>query len=132
MFRTAESFGAARLVLSPLCADPRHPRALRSARGCVDVLPWKRASLEDAVAANSAGGVFALEIGGVPIERFVFPRRGLLLVGSEELGLSPEALARADASLGRLTIPCFGAKASLNVSVAFGIALHAWAASLNQ
>ncbi|MDR0452456.1 MAG: TrmH family RNA methyltransferase, partial [Treponema sp.] len=36
----------------------------------------------------------------------------------------------ADSSLGRLSIPVYGAKGSLNVSVAFGIALHAWAAAL--
>jgi TrmH family RNA methyltransferase len=38
MFRTAESFGAARLYLSQHCADPHHPRAERTAMGCVDIL----------------------------------------------------------------------------------------------
>jgi TrmH family RNA methyltransferase len=42
MFRAAESFGAEKIFLSPFCADPRHPRAERSAMGCVDVLPWER------------------------------------------------------------------------------------------
>jgi len=50
----------------------------------------------------------------------------MLIAGSEELGVSPRALAAADASLGRVSIPVYGAKASLNVSVAFGIALQAW------
>ncbi|GHU63326.1 hypothetical protein FACS189445_6570 [Spirochaetia bacterium] len=53
-----------------------------------------------------------------------------MILGSEELGVSPQALAAADASLGRLSIPTYGAKGSLNVSVAFGIALQAWAAVL--
>jgi len=43
------------------------------------------------------------------------------------LGVSPRALAAADASLGRVSIPCYGVKASLNVSVAFGIAVNSWA-----
>ncbi len=47
-------------------------------------------------------------------------------MGSEELGLSPEALRLADASAGRVSIPLAGAKRSLNVSVAFGILMHAW------
>ncbi|MDR0324082.1 MAG: hypothetical protein LBI12_06525, partial [Treponema sp.] len=70
--------------------------------------------------------VFALETGGTPIGEFPFPRNGLLITGSEELGVSPRALAAAEASLGRVSIPCYGAKASLNVSVAFGIALNMW------
>jgi len=49
-----------------------------------------------------------------------------MIIGSEELGVSPRALAVADASLGRVSIPCYGSKASLNVSVAFGIAVQAW------
>jgi len=149
MFRTAESFGVEKIILSPFSADPRHRRAERTAMGCVDIVPWERRELfasaqenRDAVAPNNmlsgqaeehpdaAIPVFALETGGAPLKDFSFPRQGLLIAGSEELGVSPRALAAADASLGRVSIPCFGTKASLNVSVAFGIALQAWAAFL--
>jgi TrmH family RNA methyltransferase len=123
MFRCAESFGVEKIWLSPLCADPNHPRAARTAMGCVGVLPWKRLEL-----AKTGGPFFALETGGIPLEEFSFPRQGVLIAGSEELGVSPAALAAADASLGRVSIPTFGAKGSLNVSVAFGIVMHAWAA----
>jgi len=128
MFRTAESFGVEKVFLSPLCADPRHRRAERTAMGCVDIVPWERRDFfSTAETADPPCPVFALETGGVPIAEFPFPRRGLLIAGSEELGVSPRALAAADASLGRVSIPCYGAKASLNVSVAFGIALKCWA-----
>ena len=140
MFRTAESFGVEKIFLSPFCADPHHRRSQRTAMGCVDIVPWERRyffaepepSGEPAVhnlcgASEDTFPVFALETGGIPITDFPFPRRGLLIAGSEELGVSPRALAAADASLGRVSIPCYGAKASLNVSVAFGIALQAWA-----
>jgi TrmH family RNA methyltransferase len=146
MFRTAESFGAEGLLLSPLCADPFHPRAIRTAMGCVEVLPWKRlvfpADPADAgesavhtapfLAQNLPGPLFALETGGTAIDDFTFPLHGTLIVGSEELGVSPGALAAADASLGRLTIPAWGAKGSLNASVAFGIAMAAWAFRLSK
>ena len=121
MFRTAESFGVEKIILSPFCADPRHRRAERTAMGCIDIVPWERQEL------NPELPVFALETGGTPLKDFTFPARGILIAGSEELGVSPRALAAADASLGRVSIPCYGAKASLNVSVAFGIALQAWA-----
>ena len=141
MFRAAESFGAEKLWLSPLCADPRHKRAERTAMGCVDVLPWERVPSDPFVAPNegspsfftfSEGPFFALETGGTSLADFVFPPRGILIVGSEELGVSPGALAAADASLGRVTIPTWGAKGSLNVSVAFGIVMQAWAANCAQ
>jgi TrmH family RNA methyltransferase len=136
MFRAAESFGVEKLWLSPRCADPGHPRARRTAMGCVDILPWERAEAEDPPGPRRAGDeedrCFALETGGVDIAGFVFPRRGMLIAGSEELGVSPAALERADASLGRLSIRTYGAKGSLNVSVAFGIALQRWAEALSK
>ena len=138
MFRAAESFGAEKVWLSPLCADPRHKRAERTAMGCVDVLPWERLSSDPFVAPNDdgtsvfaffEGPFFALETGGTSLADFTFPSRGILIAGSEELGVSPRALMAADASLGRVTIPTWGAKGSLNVSVAFGIVMQAWAAN---
>ena len=138
MFRTAESFGVEKIILSPFCADPHHRRAERTAMGCIDILPWERQELFAASPDKTSCSqpsfldtyehpVFALETGGIPIAEFPFPQQGLLIAGSEELGVSPRALAAADASLGRVSIPCYGTKASLNVSVAFGIALQFWA-----
>jgi TrmH family RNA methyltransferase len=97
--------------------------------GCIDIIPWERQEYfaADEVDQSISDSIFALETGGIPLAEFSFPRRGLLIVGSEELGVSPHALAAADASLGRVSIPCYGTKASLNVSVAFGIAMQAWA-----
>jgi TrmH family RNA methyltransferase len=143
IFRAAESFGVEKIWLSPLCADPRHKRAERTAMGCVDILPWKRLNPNpfDKIEINAgksdslelpflAGPFFALETGGIPLADFTFPSRGIMIAGSEELGVSPGALAVADDSLGRVSIPNYGAKASLNVSVALGIAMQAWAAAL--
>jgi len=123
IFRTAEAFGAERVLLSPRTPQPTHPRAAKTARGAAGVLPWETAELD---CLRGKRNVFALELGGTALARFRFPSSGIVLVGSEELGLSPEALAIADASAGRVTIPIAGAKRSLNVSVAFGILMHAW------
>ena len=140
MFRAAESFGVEKIWLSPLCADPRHKRAERSAMGCVDILPWERLAYNHFVAISGneskaphpflSGPFFALETRGTPLADFSFPSEGIIIVGSEELGVSPEALAAADASMGRVSIPTWGAKGSLNVAVAFGIAMHVWALQL--
>ena len=65
--------------------------------------------------------LIALEIhpNAVSLENFTWPDSGILLVGNEELGLSPEILSQADSIL---KIPQFGRKASLNVANAFAIA----------
>ncbi|HUW41914.1 MAG TPA: TrmH family RNA methyltransferase [Rectinemataceae bacterium] len=125
IFRTADAFGVEELLLSPLAADPRHPRAARSAMGAVDMVPWRRGSLEELAAW---GPLFALELGGTPAGDFAFPAEGTVVVGSEELGVSPEALRLC--SLGKVSIPMAGAKGSLNAAVAFGILLYAWTSSL--
>ena len=136
MFRAAESFGAEKIWLSPLCADPGHKRARRTAMGSVDIMPWERLPGDPFESERNhlsfALPVFALETGGVPLYDFPFPAQGVLIAGSEELGVSPRALAAADSSLGRVSIPTHGAKGSLNVSVAFGIVMQAWAATLHN
>lgn len=124
IFRSADAFGVARLVLSGFTADPAHPRAARSAMGATDVVPWRRGGLE---ALAASGEAFALELRGEPIDTFDFPERGIVVVGSEELGVSPEAMALCSRTV---SIPMLGAKGSLNVGVAFGVLMDAWRRSL--
>lgn len=145
VFRTAESFGVRAVYLSPDTPRPDHPRAARSSMGATGVIPWRVCSLEEAVedagaalpAAAAAAGAgaapsgpavpfFALETGGRAIGEVRLPEPGMVVLGSEELGVSPAALSLAEQSAGRVSIPMAGAKASLNVSVAFGILAYAW------
>ena len=127
IFRTAEAFGAEKLLLSAGCVSPEQPRAQRSAMGCTRFLPWEYCPLESLPADSP---VFALETGGTPITSFSFPKHGIVLLGSEELGLSAEALKKVSAGI--VSIPMKGIKASLNVAVAFGILMQYWIASLKD
>ncbi|MFO8063822.1 MAG: TrmH family RNA methyltransferase [Spirochaetota bacterium] len=131
IFRTAESFGVREIFLSPQTPRADHPRAARSSMGATEVVPWSVCEIDEAVARvapapGSTAEVFALETGGRELERAVLPEPGLVVLGSEELGVSPEALSLADRSAGRVSISMAGAKASLNVAVAFGILAHWW------
>lgn len=128
IFRTSDAFGVEKIYLSEDCPSPDHVRAKRSAMGCTDFIDWERQKLDKLV--NTP--VFALELGGTPIGDFSFPPGGVAIIGSEELGVSPEGLALADKSLGRVSIPSMGVKGSLNVSVAAGILLHAWFQSISD
>ena len=121
IFRTAEGMGAEKVYISPFCTDPMQPRAQRSSMGCIETLGWERTDLNS---LPEDVPVFALETGGTPINEIVFPKQGICIIGSEELGCSPEALKRAQ--YGRVSIPMKGLKASLNVGVAFGILMQKW------
>ena len=123
IFRTAESFGVGEIGLSPDTPLPTHPRAKKTARSTESSVPWRKVELSG---IEDQEQVFALELGGKPVCEFPFPRTGTMIIGSEELGVSAEALALADRSLGRVSIPVSGAKRSLNVSVAFGIVMFQW------
>ncbi|TXT43227.1 MAG: TrmH family RNA methyltransferase [Spirochaetes bacterium] len=126
VFRTAEAFGFDEILLSPDCADPLHPRALRSSMGTVERIPWRRIAPEEL----PSSGLLALELGGTTLDKFVFPKKGILILGSEELGVSAPLLALAGEA--RISIPMRGYKASLNVAVAFGITANAWATQVEN
>lgn len=127
IFRTAEAMGAEKVIISPFCIDPTQPRAVRSGMGCIETLGWERKALDE---LDDDVPVFALETGGTDINEFKFPEKGICIIGSEELGVSPEALKKA--TYGRVTIPMKGLKASLNVGVAFGILMQKWVESLKK
>lgn len=126
IFRSSDSFGVKEIVIVKPGATIEHQRAIRTARGTEKKVAWN--SLDEAKALESLEGqnVFALELGGQNIDQFKFPDEGVVIIGSEEFGVSPHFLKVADASFGRVTIPLFGSKGSLNVSVAFGILIHKW------
>lgn len=123
IFRTAEAMGCEKVYLSPMCTDPAQPKAVRSAMGCIETMGYTRCSLDELV-SSSDSEIFVLETGGIPVKEFKFPEKGMVIIGSEELGVSPEALAKAEGRI--VTIPMTGLKASLNVGVAFGILMQEW------
>lgn len=127
IFRSAEAMGADKVLISPHCIDPTQPRAIRSGMGCIETMGWERLSLDELPPDLP---VFALETGGTALADFKFPEKGICIIGSEELGVSPEALAKA--TYGRVTIPMKGLKASLNVGVAFGILMQKWTEAIEN
>lgn len=126
IFRTAEGMGAEKVYISPGCVDPEQPRAVRSGMGCIETMGWERLAVDQ---LPEDIPVFALETGGTPIDEFKFPEKGICIIGSEELGVSPNALRCA--TYGTVTIPMIGLKASLNVGVAFGILMQKWCEALS-
>jgi TrmH family RNA methyltransferase len=123
--RTCLAFGMERLWCSRDGASPDHRRSRRSAMGALDRLRWDVADLAE-LERGETGPLFALELGGISLNDFKFPESGTVILGSEELGVSPESLKLAEKDRGVVSIPMPGPKASLNVGVAFGILVRHW------
>jgi len=124
LFRTAEFFGAERLVLCGYTPAPDSPQVAKTALGAADALPWERVpDVRDAIDALRARGaaIYALETADTAkdIAAFVPRLPCALLVGNERFGLDPDVVASADEVL---EIRSHGAKNSLNVVSALAVA----------
>ena len=115
LLRAADAFGAA-VSLSPGCADPLAPKALRASVGAifrVPLVPW----------GEERGRRVALVAhGGLPLSDVPLDGPVVLLLGSEREGLPASVVAGDDVVLA--TIPTPGAAESLNVAMAGAIALY--------
>jgi tRNA G18 (ribose-2'-O)-methylase SpoU len=84
-------------------------------------------TVEDLVVWATAKGLPILAIDNVPgcvkIETFTFPAACVLLFGQEGPGLSPEAIAAAEAVI---EISQFGSTRSINASAAAAVTMHSW------
>jgi TrmH family RNA methyltransferase len=111
--RACDAFGAS-LALSPGCADPFGPKALRASTGSIFRVP-----LTD----FSAKGAVALVAHDAPPLSEVDPALSRFVLGSEREGLPEDVVAVCAASA---TIPLSGHAESLNVAMAGTIALYDW------
>lgn len=114
LLRAADAFGAA-LALSPGCADPLGPKALRASAGAIFRVPLL--ALEDAPKPWIALAAH----GGRPLQELDLAGPVTFLLGAEREGL-PEDLVAQSAEVA--TIPTPGAAESLNVAAAGAIALY--------
>ena len=128
VFRCAAAFGVDAVVLSPSCSDPLYRKAIRTSMAATLSVPFTRMTewprgLNDLRAQGiviAALTVRRSELCLDDVAAMPRPARLALLLGSEGIGLSDEALDVADLCV---RIPIAEAVDSLNVSVAAGIAL---------
>jgi len=122
--RVAEAAGAAGLALSPGCAHPNHPRALRASAGSLLRLPVALAAepevLDDRLAPVGPRWTALVPREGENLYEASLEGTLILAVGAEGPGLSPALLSRA---VLRLTIPMESSVESLNATVAAALVL---------
>ncbi len=129
MFRTSDGAGVSHLYLTGTSPTPDNLRVGKTALGAEFAVPWSwhANGLQAAQQIKSQGKrLWALEIG--PGSSSIFqaaqqlPSEPLcLVVGNEVSGIDPGILALCDACV---WIPMQGYKRSLNVAIAFGIAVY--------
>lgn len=124
IFRTADGAGIEKLWLCGITGHPPHPRLSKTALGAEQIVPWEYRP--DAVALvgelkRKGYQVVLLEQlkESVPYEEFEWKPPVCLILGNENNGVSDELLSVCDAAV---DIKMSGLKASLNVTVAFGVA----------
>ena len=128
IFRSADSFGIRKILLTEKSANPEHPHSRRTARGCIDTVEWEYIDERDLLKFleeqnKNNKDIIALETGGESLKNFKFSSNGVLILGNEELGIRPVLLEHSNK---RVEIPMGGCKGSLNVSVCAGIFLCNW------
>ena len=115
LVRTADALGPAFVALSPGCADPTSPRALRSSMGAVF-----RVSTGSFDAAPRPW-IGLVPRGGAPLETIAAQGRATLVLGAERQGLPEDVAASCDQLV---SIPLAESAESLNVAAAGAIALY--------
>lgn len=129
IFRASDGAGLRQVHLAGITPLPDHPRVAKTALGAEQSLPWQHhPDGPSAIAGLKAEGrqIWALEGGELAESIFdlppvVSPAPILLVVGNEITGTDPAVLALCDK---RISIPMLGFKKSLNVAIAFGIAVY--------
>jgi RNA methyltransferase, TrmH family len=115
LVRTADALGPAFIALSPGCADPTSPKALRASMGAVFRVP--QASLDEAPGPR----IGLVPRGGRPLAELDVGERATFVLGAEREGLPQDVAASCDELA---SIPLAEGAESLNVAVAGAIALY--------
>jgi TrmH family RNA methyltransferase len=123
LIRSAEAFDVPCILLTLDSANPWNPKTIRASAGSVFRMPVLRTGVEGfrAMAQGTERRIYAAVARGAAT---VMPWQndlsdGMIMIGNEGAGLSPEALAIAD---GLVTIPC--EVESLNAAVAGSLLLY--------
>lgn len=131
IFRTADGAGVSKIHLCGTTPTPDHPKIAKTGLGAEWNLPWEfhRNGL-DFVNECKANGFKVISLEAADNSRSIFSlnwshnellKPVLVVLGNEVSGIDPQILSASDHVC---SIPMYGIKSSLNVAVAFGIAVY--------
>jgi tRNA G18 (ribose-2'-O)-methylase SpoU len=124
IFRTSDAFKIDKIFLCGICGKPPHHKISKTALGAEKWMKWEYCpsvwKLVERLKKEKVS-IVALEQGGTDISKFKPKFPLALVIGNELKGVSKSVLKRSDKVV---SIPMKGKKESLNVAVAFGIAVY--------
>ena len=129
IFRTADSAGVSKLYLCGITPLPPHEKISKTALGAEEYVSWEYAKQTWRLLESlKKDGYCIIGLEKTSQAQDIFDmhmdsEKIALVVGNEVEGLSREILKRCDLIA---SIPMHGKKESLNVAVAFGIAVYAF------
>jgi len=129
MFRSCDGAQINHVHLCGTCPTPDHPKIKKTGLGAEYTVPWtyhKNGKTAVENMKNSGFQIWSLEGGIDAIPLFEYPPPDplipvLLVVGNEVTGVDPGILKLSDRIV---YLPMMGQKESLNVAIAFGIAVY--------
>ncbi len=126
IFRTSDALGVKKIYLCGITGTPLQKGVLKVSLGAENSVPWEHAkNAWQVVEKLKKRGVqiISLELDdkSIDIKKFKPEFPCVLIVGNEVNGVSPALLKRSDKIV---KIPMHGMKESMNVAVAFGIAVY--------
>ncbi len=124
ILRTCEAVGASGVILLGDTVDPYDPASVRGSMGAVFSQQMVRSSLEALIQWKRRVGIpmtGTSDAATVDFRSAIYAPPLLLCLGSEQHGLSKEAMAACDTAV---RIPMAGRADSLNLAVAAGVLLY--------
>lgn len=120
IIRLADWFGIAQIVCSADSADIYNPKVVQSTMGSIARVNVYYTELSDWLPQQKDVRIYAASLAGQDIISLKKIKEGILVIGNESNGISPEIMELANV---KITIPRKGNAESLNAAIATGIIL---------
>lgn len=123
IIRIADWYGIAKIVASKNTVDVYNPKVVSATKGSFARVQVYYDDLAGFLDRHKGVPVLGADLSGESVHSYAFPERGILLMGSESHGISPELESLITQ---KVTIPRYGGAESLNVGIATAIVLDNW------
>ncbi|MEO7043874.1 MAG: RNA methyltransferase [Ferruginibacter sp.] len=121
IIRIADWFGIKNMICSLHTADMYNPKVVQSTMASLGKVNIFYTDIEAWLSKNGAIKKYAAALHGATLSSVGKIKEGILIIGNESKGISPNVMALANE---KITIPRIGEAESLNAAVATGIILY--------
>lgn len=117
IIRTADWYGIQKIIASPETADFYNPKVISATMGSFTRIKIFYTDLTDYL-PQTTHTVYGAFLNGTDVHQVNFTKSGLILIGSESHGISPDLTKFVTE---KITIPKYGKAESLNAAIATGV-----------